>query len=206
MKPLSDRQAALLQFVRGYVESHGYPPSMREIAESLGKSVGSVHYQFQQLQAAGRIRRSENRPRAFGIVDNPAGRFDDSLGTDEQVLVPVLRRNAAGVPVLAEGLSEDVFPLPRQLVGHGSHFLLRVHGDSMVDAAILDGDWVVVRQQPRAESDETVAAMLEGGATIKVLQRRNGHVWLFPRNQHYDPTPADGAQILGVVVAVLRRI
>ena len=115
-------------------------------------------------------------------------------------------RIAAGGPILAEQAIEDVFPLPRELVGEGSLFLLRVKGDSMVEAAICDGDWVVVRQQPTADTGDIVAAMIEGEATVKTYRHRDGHVWLMSQNPAFDPIPGDEATILGRVVAVLRRI
>ena len=120
--------------------------------------------------------------------------------------VPLVGRIAAGGPILAEQAVEDVFPLPRQLVGDGALFLLKVAGDSMVDAAICDGDWVVVRQQPVAENGEIVAAMIDGEATVKTYKRRGGHIWLLPHNPAYEPIPGDDAMILGRVVAVLRRV
>ena len=120
--------------------------------------------------------------------------------------MPVVGRIAAGGPILAEQVVEDVFPLPRQLVGEGQLFLLRVSGDSMIDAAICDGDWVVVRQQPVADNGDIVAAMIEGEATVKTFKRRDGHVWLLPHNPAYDPIDGDQATVLGRVVAVLRRV
>jgi repressor LexA len=120
--------------------------------------------------------------------------------------VPVVGRIAAGGPILAEEAVEEVFPLPRQLVGEGQLFLLKVVGDSMVDAAICDGDWVVVRQQQTAENGDIVAAMLVGEATVKTFKRRDGHVWLMPHNPAYEPIPGDEATVLGRVQAVLRRI
>ena len=120
--------------------------------------------------------------------------------------VPVVGRIAAGGPILAEQVVEDVFPLPRPLVGEGARFLLRVQGDSMIDAAICDGDWVVVRRQPVAENGEIVAAMIDGEATVKSLRRADGHVWLMPHNAAYDPIPGDDAQVLGRVVSVLRSL
>jgi repressor LexA len=113
---------------------------------------------------------------------------------------------AAGGPILADQVVEDVFPLPRQVVGEGTLFLLQVKGDSMVEAAICDGDWVVVRQQPVAEAGEIVAAMIDGEATVKTFKRRDGHVWLMPHNSAYEPIPGDNATILGRVTAVLRRV
>ena len=120
--------------------------------------------------------------------------------------MPVIGRIAAGGPILAEQVVEDVFPLPRQLVGDGQLFLLRVGGDSMIDAAICDGDWVVVRQQPVADNGDIVAAMIEGEATVKTFKRRDGHVWLLPHNPAYEPIAGDQATVLGRVVAVLRRV
>ena len=120
--------------------------------------------------------------------------------------VPLVGRIAAGGPVLAEQAVEDVFPLPRELVGEGTLFMLKVTGDSMVEAAICDGDWVVVRQQPTAENGEIVAAMIDGEATVKTYKRRDGHVWLLPHNDAYEPIPGDDATVLGRVVTVLRRV
>ena len=120
--------------------------------------------------------------------------------------VPVLGRIAAGGPILAEQAVEDVFPLPRELVGEGTLFLLQVKGDSMLDAAICDGDWVVVRQQPTANNGEIVAAMLDGEATVKTFKRKDGHVWLMPHNPAYSPIDGDHAVVLGRVQAVLRKI
>ena len=120
--------------------------------------------------------------------------------------VPLVGRIAAGGPILAEERVEDVFALPKQLVGEGTLFLLQVAGDSMIDAAIADGDWVVVRQQPVAEGGDIVAAMIDGEATVKTFKRKDGHVWLVPHNANYDPIPGDEATVLGKVVAVLRKL
>ena len=124
----------------------------------------------------------------------------------EASYVPVLGRIAAGVPIMAEESVEDVFPLPRQIVGEGALFLLKVVGDSMVEAAICDGDWVVVRQQPSAENGDIVAAMLDNEATVKTFKRTDGHVWLLPHNPLFEPIDGDHATILGKVTAVLRRV
>jgi repressor LexA len=147
-------------------------------------------------------RGSDRRQPASGDVDEEAAR----AAAPEPAYVPVLGRIAAGGPVLAEQAVEAVFPLPRELVGEGTLFLLRVAGDSMVDAAIADGDWVVVRQQPVAENGDIVAAMLDGEATVKTFRRRAGRVWLLPHNPAYEPIPGDEATILGRVVTVLRRV
>ena len=120
--------------------------------------------------------------------------------------VPLVGRIAAGGPILAEEAVEDVFTLPKQLVGEGTHFLLKVTGDSMIEAAIADGDWVVVRQQPVAEQGDIVAAMIDGEATVKTFKRKDGHIWLMPQNSAYEPIPGDEASVLGRVVAVLRKM
>ncbi len=211
---LTPRQRRVLDVIRDSVERRGYPPSMREIGEAVGlTSVSSVSHQLKQLQAKGLLRRDPNRPRAVEIRSTPeqqaTGSYDDTGSGDARpaaAYVPVVGRIAAGGPMLAEQAIEDVFPLPRQVVGDGQLFLLKVIGDSMIDAAICDNDWVVVRQQPVAENGEIIAAMLDGEATVKTYKRRDGHVWLLPHNPAYDPIPGDEATILGRVVAVLRSV
>jgi repressor LexA len=209
---LTARQRAILEAIRDSVERRGYPPSIREICDAAGlASTSSVAHQLRALERKGYLRRDPNRPRAVDV------RLADSAGTEvvtgpsgeavpSPVFVPVVGRIAAGGPILAEQLIEDVFPLPRALVGEGTLFLLRVAGDSMIDAAISDGDWVVVRQQPTAENGEIVAAMIDGEATVKTWRRRDRHAWLLPHNPAYAPIPADDATVLGRVVAVLRKV
>jgi repressor LexA len=201
--------------IRDSIERHGYPPSVREIGEAVGlSSASSVAHQLSVLQKKGWLRRDPNRPRALdvrlpgeAVPGLPAaGPGVDEPATPAAAYVPVVGRIAAGGPVLAEQAVEDVFPLPRELVGEGTLFSLKVTGDSMVEAAICDGDWVVVRQQPTAENGEIVAAMIDGEATVKTYKRRDGHVWLLPHNPAYEPIPGDDATILGRVVSVLRRI
>jgi repressor LexA len=211
---LTARQRKVLEVIRASVERRGYPPSMREIGEAVGlTSTSSVAHQLTALERKGFLRRDPNRPRAVDVRSPDAAPADEP-GPDEAPsdarpapsYVPVVGRIAAGGPILAEQAIEDVFPLPRQLVGEGTLFLLRVSGDSMIDAAICDGDWVVVRQQPVANNGEIVAAMIEGEATVKAFKRADGHIWLLPRNEAYDPIPGDQATILGRVVAILRRV
>jgi repressor LexA len=206
---LTARQGRILTFIRGWVEQHGYPPSVREIGEAVGLvSPSSVAYQLKELEKKGFLRRDPNRPRAVD-VRQPTEPVDDEAELAQRptpAFVPVLGRIAAGGPILAEQAVEDVFPLPRELVGEGNLFLLQVKGDSMIEAAICDGDWVVVRQQPTANSGEIVAAMLDNEATIKTFRPRDGHVWLMPANPAFEPIGGDEATILGRVVAVLRRI
>lgn len=218
---LTARQRAVLETIRNSVEERGYPPSMREIGEIVGlASPSSVKHQLQALERKGYLRRDPRRPRAIEVVHPDDARtvapFDgadlgeehlgEQDGAPRPAYVPVVGRIAAGGPVLAEQVVEDVFPLPRQLVGEGELFLLKVTGDSMIDAAICDGDWVVVRRQPVAENGEIVAAMIDGEATVKTLSRRDGHVWLLPRNTAYAPIPGDESVILGRVVSVLRAL
>jgi repressor LexA len=174
-----------------------------------------VAHQLSVLQKKGWLRRDPNRPRALDVrlpgdtPGAPAPTVVAPAGAEETpapTYVPLVGRIAAGGPVLAEQAVEDVFPLPRELVGEGTLFMLKVTGDSMVEAAICDGDWVVVRQQPTAENGEIVAAMIDGEATVKTYKRRDGHVWLLPHNPAYEPIPGDDATVLGRVVTVLRRV
>lgn len=212
---LTVRQGQILEVIRSWVNRLGYPPSVREIGDAVGlASTSSVQHQLQALQRKGYLRRDPNRPRAVGVLPaevNPATlraqqEEAELASMPKPAYVPLVGRIAAGGPVLAEQAIEDVFPLPKDLVGEGELFLLNVAGDSMIDAAITDGDWVVVRQQPTANNGEIVAAMIEGEATVKTFKRKDGHVWLLPHNDAYEPIPGDEATILGKVVAVLRRL
>jgi repressor LexA len=207
---LTPRQRKVLEVIRDSVERRGYPPSMREIGEAVGlTSTSSVAHQLTTLERKGFLRRDANRPRAVEVrvpaatPDDPTGEGDDR---PTPCYVPVVGRIAAGGPILAEQAIEDVFPLPRQIVGDGELFLLQVVGDSMIDAAITDGDWVVVRRQPAAEQGEIVAALLDNEATVKTFSRKDGEVWLLPQNPDYSPIDGRDATILGRVTAVLRRI
>src|SRR4051794_20508844 len=229
---LTPRQRRILEVIRDTVESRGYPPSIREMGEAVGlASSSSVSHQLRALEQKGFLRRDPNRPRALEVLlpgeDRRAStsaaapspvpaassrpqlvEVDDSgvNASPEPVHVPVLGRIAAGGPILAEERIEDVFALPRQLVGEGTMFTLEVRGDSMIDAAICDGDWVVVRQQPTADNGDIVAALLDNEATVKTFKRTPGQVWLMPHNPAYDPIDGNHATILGKVVAVLRRL
>ncbi|MFC7878839.1 transcriptional repressor LexA [Isoptericola sp. NPDC057391] len=223
---LTPRQRRVLETIRTSVEARGYPPTMREIGEAVGlASPSSVKHQLTTLERKGYLRRDPNRPRAIEVVDPEAPATDtaadgdaapgyvagslaasDAQPAQAPSYVPLVGRIAAGGPILAEQVVEDVFPLPRQVVGDRDLFLLKVAGDSMVDAAICDGDWVVVRSQPVAENGEVVAAMIDGEATVKTFKQADGHIWLLPQNAAYSPIPGDEAQVLGRVVAVLRSL
>ncbi|HWS58900.1 MAG TPA: transcriptional repressor LexA [Actinotalea sp.] len=215
---LTPRQRLVLETIRSSVERRGYPPSMREIGDAVGlTSPSSVKHQLTVLERKGYVRRDPNRPRAIEVVhpddSRTIGSFDapepselyrDAAPTPSYV--PVVGRIAAGGPILAEQVVEDVFPLPRQLVGDGELFLLKVVGDSMIEAAICDGDWVVVRRQPVAENGEIVAAMIDGEATVKTFKRTDGRLWLLPQNAAYAPIDGTEAVVLGRVVSVLRSL
>ncbi|MDD7964183.1 transcriptional repressor LexA [Actinomycetospora lemnae] len=215
---LTPRQRKVLEVIRDHVERNGYPPSVREIGDAVGlTSTSSVAHQMRTLEKKGYLRRDPNRPRALDVrlpeeLDGGGGAeapdHTEEIRADRPAptFVPVVGRIAAGGPILAEQAVEEVFPLPRELVGEGSLFLLRVAGDSMVDAAITDGDWVVVRQQPVADNGEIVAAMIDGEATVKTFKRKDGRIWLLPHNVDYEPIPGEDATVLGKVVAVLRRL
>jgi len=206
---LSDRQRAILDMIRLTTLERGYPPSVREIGESVGlNSPSSVAHQLKNLQKAGYLRIDPNRPRALVLAPSTTGHaFDaDVPSVSSTKRVPVVGRIAAGGPILAEQSVEAIFALPRDLVGEGDLFSLKVVGDSMVDAAICDGDWVVIRQQSTCENGDIVAALLDDEATVKTFKQRDGHVWLMPHNPAYSPILGDHAQILGKVVSVLRKL
>ncbi|MEA5154598.1 transcriptional repressor LexA [Raineyella sp.] len=223
LRELTARQQLILDIIRATVEDRGYPPTVRELGDAAGlSSPSSVSHQLKVLEEKGYIRRDPNRPRAMEVVTtgdpeassavssspdvppfDPTG-LRDAMPT--AVNVPIVGRIAAGMPITAEEHVEDVFALPKQLVGDGTVFMLEVRGDSMIDAAICDGDWVVVRQQPDASNGDIVAAMLDDEATVKTFKRTADKVWLLPHNSAYDPIDGTHATVLGKVVAVLRRV
>ncbi|MET7518234.1 transcriptional repressor LexA [Streptomyces sp. NPDC005480] len=207
---LTARQAAIVDFIEREVARQGYPPSMREIGEAAGlKSTSSVAHQVMALERKGVLCRDPKRPRAYRVrqrwnSDAPeAQELDRGPGF---AAVPLVGRIAAGAPILAEERVEDVLALPRHLVGEGQLFALKVAGDSMIEAAICDGDIVIIRRQDAADNGDIVAALLDGEATVKRLRRENSQVWLMPHNAAYEPIPGDEAVVLGKVVAVLRTI
>ena len=205
---LSDKQREILAFLHETITRVGYPPSMREICDAVGlTSVSSVSHQLTQLELRGFIRRDPNLNRAIEILVELEGNPDAVRVSDEDVVnVSLVGRIAAGIPITAEQNVEAVFPLPRQVVGQGNVFMLKVQGDSMIDAAICDGDYVVVREQQTAENGDIVAAMLNDEATVKVFKQRDGKTWLLPRNSAYEPIDGDYAKVLGKVVAVIRSV
>ncbi len=216
MTGLTKRQRRILVFLKEHIDSHGYPPSMREVGAACElASTSSVSHQLRMLERKGFIRRDLNRPRALEIYLPDAKpsmrpRVADETNISESLptpaFVPVVGRIAAGGPILAEERVEEVMPLPRSLVGDGTLFMLQVQGDSMVDVAICDGDYVVIRQQEVAENGEIVAAMIDGEATVKTFTRLDGKVWLLPQNAAYEPIDGTNASIIGKVTAVMRRV
>jgi repressor LexA len=220
---LTPRQRLVLQVIEDSVQRHGYPPSMREIGDAAGlASTSAVSHQISALEKKGYLSREAGRPRTFVLPpsDAPAARAGENGGRQSGAgeycvpvaLIPLVGRIAAGGPILAAELTEDVMALPRQLVGEGNLIMLKVVGDSMIDAAITDGDLVVVRKESDIENGDIVAAEIENEnsadreATIKTFRKRDGHVWLLPHNPAFEPILGDNATIVGKVVAVLRRI
>jgi repressor LexA len=219
---LTPRQTKVLETIRDSVAHRGYPPSMREIGQAVGlTSTSSVAHQLKVLEEKGFIKRDGSRPRALEVflpesmaarraISSAGESSFDETGVGDTLpaasYVPMLGRIAAGAPILAEEQVEDVFPLPKQLVGDGQLFLLEVRGESMIDAAICDGDYVVIRQANTAENGQMVAAMIDGEATVKTFSRKNGQVWLMPHNEAFEPIDGTHATILGIVTAVLRKV
>jgi repressor LexA len=219
-RELTPRRRRIVEVIEDSVRRNGYAPTMREIAQAVGlASTSSVAHQLSVLEEAGYLSREARRPRtaALRASARPAAgprtsRAEDQPAGPGLARVPLVGRIAAGDPILAQEQLEDVFPLPRQLVGEGDLMMLRVTGDSMIDAAIADGDLVVVRRGSDIENGDIVAAMIESDtsadreATVKTFRKRDGHIWLIPHNPAYAPILGDNATIVGKVVAVLRRI
>lgn len=215
---LSDRQRKVLDAIREHVAKHGFAPSFREIGEASGlKSPSSVKHQLQVLSDKGFIRMNANKGRAIELIENDQTAhattilpFPDAASANEPIAeshdVPLVGRIAAGVPITAEQHIDDVMRLPERLTGTGNLFMLEVHGDSMIDAAICDGDFVVIREQHTAQNGDIVAALLDDEATVKTFRKENGHVWLIPHNPAYSPIDGTHAEIMGKVVTVLRKL
>ncbi len=226
---LTPTQRAIMLCVQDFHAENGFAPSLRDIGKSTGlTSTSSVNYQLKRLVDLGFLRRPENRPRSIEVLRplptpqdaapggaegaqdsegvsslSPVPDQSDSTGS---VSVPLVGRIAAGGPILADQNIEDHITLPRQLVGQGELFMLQVRGDSMVDAAICDGDWIVVRRQQSAVNGDIVAALLDDEATVKTFRQRDGHTWLLPQNSQYEPILGDHAVIMGKVVSVMRSL
>jgi repressor LexA len=206
---LTPRQRAILEVVHAHVDAHGYPPSVREIGDAVGlKSTSSVHAQLETLETKGYLRRDPTKPRALELGRDPQTALEMRPASSRNI--PLVGEIAAGGPILAEERVDAVYALPKELVGEGQLFMLRVRGESMIDAGVLDGDLVVVREQPTVEQGEMCAALLDGEATVKFFRRtRAGEVFLDPANERYEPipvTPGQDATIMGKVVTVMRSV
>ena len=199
---LTTRQAEILNVIETAMAEHGYAPTMREIGAAVGlTSTASVKYQLEILEQKGFIRRDESKGRALELTPEVNG-----APVDKTKMIPLVGRIAAGGPITAEQEVEEVFPLPESFVGKGELFMLKVVGESMIDAAICDGDFVVIRSQKDCNKGEIVAAMIDGEATVKTFSKKDGHIWLLPANDAFEPINGDNCEILGVVTAVLRSI
>lgn len=212
---LTDRQRRIYDFIKDANDLRGYPPTIREICDATGlNSTSSVSYQLDNLENFGFIKRFPNQPRAMQVVDverlpqepTASSTFTDTSGYDTAAFVPLVGRIAAGTPILAEENIEDVMPLPRDVVGYGDLFMLQVVGESMINASICDGDWVIVRSQNVADNGDIVAALIDEEATVKTFLHNDSGVWLMPQNPVFDPIPGEHARIMGKVVAVLRKV
>ena len=222
---LTDRQRNIINAIQNNIRIHGFPPSFREIGEAVGlRSPSSVKHQLRTLEDKGILRINANKGRAIEILDNSIVESNSNNKINENSSrvanisayesdsvinsrdVPLVGRIAAGAPITAEQHIEDVMRLPERLTGTGNLFMLEVHGDSMIDAAICDGDYVVVREQHEAVNGDIVAALLDNEATVKTFRNDHGHVWLIPHNPAYSPIDGSHATIMGKVVPVLRKI
>ncbi|WP_122820348.1 transcriptional repressor LexA [Varibaculum vaginae] len=219
LEDLRPRARSIFEAICAGIRTQGYPPSVREIATAVGLSSSStVKHHLDNLvtqgflvRAAGRSRALEVNPQFVGLsTSDPSPTASPSPITEATPLnhqvVPLVGQIAAGTPIDAQQDVEDVFTIPTRFTGEGELFMLKVHGESMIEAAICDGDWVIVRRQNVAELGEIVAAMIDGEATVKTLARREGHIWLLPHNPAFAPIPGDNATILGKVVTVLRAL
>ena len=203
---LTGRQVEILDFIKSSVDSQGYAPTMREIGTAVGlASSASVKYQLDILEDKGLIRRGDNSGRALEVVV-PDSELGTTTPVDKTRFIPLVGSIAAGVPITADQMVEETMPLPESLVGSGDLFMLKVKGESMIDAAICDGDYVVIRQQKDANNGEIVAAMIDGEATVKTFSRKGGNVWLLPANDDFAPIDGTHCEILGKVTAVLRSV
>lgn len=206
---LTSRQRAIMEFLHAFTGEHGYPPSVREIGDAVGlKSPSSVHSQLSTLEDKGLLRRDPTKPRALDL-DPSSTRFGDAPASLHRQ-IPLVGEIAAGAPITAEQHVEATYPLPSDLVGDGTLFMLRVRGDSMIEAGVFEGDYVVIREQPQVEQGEMCAALVDGEATVKFFRRtRTGEVFLDPANEHYDPIPVHAdvdARVMGKVTAVMRSV
>lgn len=201
MKQVSEKQRQIYDFILQYTDAHGYAPSVRDIAAASGlKSTSTVHFHLKALEEAGLVVHSVGKTRSLTAV-RPCVPEEEAPEINR---VPLLGSVAAGAPILAEQCVEDYLTFDTEGLS-GEHFALRIRGESMIEAGIMPGDYVIVHRQQAARNGEIVIALLEDEATCKRFDRRGGHVWLLPENREYEPINGDDARILGKVIAVLRR-
>ncbi|MBN6186388.1 transcriptional repressor LexA [Aneurinibacillus sp. BA2021] len=208
MSKLSKRQLAILDFIKKEVKDKGYPPSVREIGEAVGlSSASTVHGHLARLEKKGLIRRDPTKPRAIEILDGERGKNVDAMKAVQTVTVPVMGKVTAGMPITAVENIEEYFVLPENMVGSDTVYMLRIQGESMIEAGILDGDYVIVRQQPTANNGNIVVAMTaEDEATVKTFYKEKDHIRLQPENPTMEPILLPAVTILGKVIGVYRNI
>ena len=200
-RPRGDNQQRILEFIKAEIQQKGYPPSVREIANAVGlKSTSTVHGHLQRLEKRGLLHRDAMKPRAMEIVGDP------NFARNNSTAVPLVGRVTAGQPILAEENLEDYVVIPEVMLGDGEHFILLVRGDSMIEAGILDGDYIVVKKQAEANNGEIVVAMIDDSATVKRYYKEDGHFRLQPENSSMEPIYADEVTILGKVISLYRLV
>nr|WP_330390355.1 transcriptional repressor LexA [Paramaledivibacter caminithermalis] len=201
---MTKQQSRILEFIRSEVNSKGYPPSVREICQAVGlKSTSTVHGHLRRLEKKGYIRRDSTKPRAIEVLDSSNDIIQDKK---EIVHVPIIGKVTAGEPILAVENIEDTFPISVDFIESGTYFILKIQGESMIDAGILDKDFVLVKQQPIAKNGDIVVALLDDSATVKRFFKESNHIRLQPENKFMDPIIVDDVKILGVVRGVFRKI
>jgi repressor LexA len=207
-KQLSSRQEKILEFINKKIRDEGYPPSVREIAKAVKlSSSATVHSHLKKLEEQGYLKRDASKPRALSVTHSEEiGSSDTGKSENEMVFVPVVGSIAAGTPVLAEENIDDYFPLSPDFVrGQKEVFMLNVHGDSMVNAGILDRDMVIVRKQDTAINGEIIAAMIEDEATVKRFFKTKSEIRLMPENDHMEPIVSNNVKVLGKVIGIIRK-
>ena len=214
-RKITKRQQQIYDFIRSYQTEKGYPPSVREMAAAVGlSSPSTVHAHLSALEAHGLIKRDKTKPRALEVFEQE-GTPDNNLDISQESPVPEMRgvvslplvgRVAAGMPILAEQNIEDTFTIPTEIASDSSSFILEVHGNSMINVGIYNGDYIIVREQPSAMNGDIVVAMIDGSATVKTFYKERGRVRLQPENDAMEPIFADNPTILGKVVALMRRL
>ena len=214
-RKITKRQQQIYDFIRSYQTEKGYPPSVREMAAAVGlSSPSTVHAHLSALEAHGLIKRDKTKPRALEVFEQE-GNPDNNLDISQEspvaemrgvVSLPLVGRVAAGMPILAEQNIEDTFTVPTEIASDSSSFILEVHGNSMINVGIYNGDYIIVREQPSAMNGDVVVAMIDGSATVKTFYKERGRVRLQPENDAMEPIFADNPTILGKVVALMRRL